>query len=73
MDLNSQQHPEELTKKLETEIVKEKEAYQRDEWLGQLKRIRNDVVVVLTIIFLQLPFELAYAHLYEVIESDIIK
>lgn len=73
MDLNSQQHPEELTKKLETEIVKEKEAYQRDEWLGQLKRIRNDVIIVLTIIFLQLPFELAYAHLYEVIESDIIK
>lgn len=26
-----------------------------------------------SIIFLQLPFELAYAHLYEVIESDIIK
>lgn len=73
MDSNSRQHPIEFAKKLEADSVKEKETYQRDEWLGRLKRIRNDAVIVLSIICLQLPFELAYAHLYEVIGSDIIK
>ncbi|CAO2813180.1 unnamed protein product [Amaranthus hypochondriacus] len=73
MDLNSRHHPLEFAKKLETDNAKEKEAYQRDEWLGRLKRIRNDAVIILSIICLQMPFELLYAHLYEVIESDIIK
>uniref|UniRef100_A0A803M632 Anoctamin transmembrane domain-containing protein n=1 Tax=Chenopodium quinoa TaxID=63459 RepID=A0A803M632_CHEQI len=73
MDLNSRKHPLEFTKKLEADIVKGKAAYQRDEWLGRLKRIRNDTVIILSIICLQLPLELAYAHLYEKIGSDIIK
>ena len=73
MDLNSRHHPLEFAKKLETDNAKAKEAYQRDEWLGRLKRIRNDAVIILSIICLQMPFELLYAHLYEVIESDIIK
>uniref|UniRef100_A0A803N057 Anoctamin transmembrane domain-containing protein n=1 Tax=Chenopodium quinoa TaxID=63459 RepID=A0A803N057_CHEQI len=73
MDLNSRKHPLEFTKKLEADNVKGKAAYQRDEWLGRLKRIRNDTVIILSIICLQLPFELAYAHLYEKIGSDIIK
>ncbi|KAL9247412.1 hypothetical protein vseg_020847 [Gypsophila vaccaria] len=73
MDMNSRQHPLEFEKKLESDNVKEKEAYQRDEWLGRFKRIRNDAIVVLSIVCLQLPFELAYAHLYENIGSDIIK
>ncbi|XP_074312415.1 anoctamin-like protein At1g73020 [Silene latifolia] len=73
MDMNSRQHPLEFEKKLEADNVKEKEAYQRDEWTGRLKRIRNDAIVILSIICLQLPFELAYAHLYEKVGSDIIK
>ncbi|KAL2937678.1 hypothetical protein RDABS01_021127 [Bienertia sinuspersici] len=73
MDLNSRQHPLEFAKMLESDNAKEKEAYQRDEWLGRLKRIRNDAVIILSIICLQLPFELAYAHLYEIIGSDILK
>ncbi|CAK7356813.1 unnamed protein product [Dovyalis caffra] len=53
--------------------MKEKEAYQRYEWLGHLMRFRNNAIILLTIICLQLPFELAYAHLYEVIESDVMR
>ena len=45
----------------------------RDEWQGVFQRILNTTVVVLGIIFLQLPFELVYAHLYEISESDIFK
>lgn len=53
--------------------MKEKEALQRYEWFGYLKRFRNDVIIILSIICLQLPFELAYAHLYEVLKSDMVK
>ncbi|XVF86771.1 hypothetical protein PTKIN_Ptkin18bG0069600 [Pterospermum kingtungense] len=63
----------ELIKDLGIDKTKEKEAFQRYEWFGYLKRFRNDAFVILSIICLQLPFELAYAHLYEVIESDIMK
>lgn len=51
----------------------EKEVFQRNEWLGRLMRFRNDALVILSIICLQLPFELAYAHTYEIVESDIMK
>ena len=47
--------------------------YPRSEWFGHLLRFRNDAIVIMSIIFLQLPFELAYAHLYEVIVSDVMK
>lgn len=56
-----------------TDKPKEKEVFQREEWFGRLKRVRNDAIIITSIICLQLPFELAYAHLYEVIESDIVK
>uniref|UniRef100_A0A251UUS9 Anoctamin transmembrane domain-containing protein n=1 Tax=Helianthus annuus TaxID=4232 RepID=A0A251UUS9_HELAN len=36
-------------------------------------RFRNDAIIIFSIICLQLPFELAYAHLYEIIGSDIIR
>ncbi|KAM7254536.1 hypothetical protein ACFE04_003916 [Oxalis oulophora] len=52
---------------------KEKAAYQRYEWFGHLTRFRNDSVVLLSILCLQLPFELAYAHLYEVLSSSFMK
>ncbi|XP_010540070.1 PREDICTED: anoctamin-like protein At1g73020 [Tarenaya hassleriana] len=73
MEWSSLPCPKELIKKLGNEKTREKEAYQRYEWFAYFKRFRNDVIVILSIICLQLPFELAYAHLYEVITSDILK
>lgn len=67
--LQSHQHVKEIGK----DEKGEKAAFQRDEWLGHLLRFRNDAVVISSIICLQLPFELAYAHLYEVMSSDILK
>ncbi|KAG5016185.1 hypothetical protein JHK85_022321 [Glycine max] len=70
---SSWQPPMELMKVFETDRAKEKEIFQRHEWLGRLMRFRNDAIIIFSIICLQLPFELAYAHLYEVLDSDIIK
>ncbi|KAF9617001.1 hypothetical protein IFM89_033071 [Coptis chinensis] len=67
-----QSHMEHI-KKMGTDKIKEKAAFQRDEWSGHLLRFRNDALVILSIICLQLPFELAYAHLYELVSSDIVK
>lgn len=72
-DRSSFQPPVELMKKMGTDKAKDKEIYQKHEWFGHLMRFRNDAIVILSIICLQLPFELAYAHLYEVIGSDVIK
>ncbi|XP_028756261.1 anoctamin-like protein At1g73020 [Neltuma alba] len=63
----------ELIKLLDTDKMKGKEVFQRHEWFGRLMRFRNDAIIIVSIICLQLPFELAYAHLYEVIDSDLIK
>lgn len=64
----------ELESKMGTRRPLEKDkSLQRDEWLGLLQKIRNTAVVVLGIICLQLPFELVYAHLYEISESDAVK
>ncbi|KAI3722834.1 hypothetical protein L2E82_33952 [Cichorium intybus] len=52
---------------------KEHENFQREEWFGRMMRFRNDAIIILSIICLQLPFELAYAHLYESIGSDVVK
>lgn len=65
--------PSELMWKQSPDRTAEKELYQREEWLGHLMRFRNDFVVILSIISLQLPFELAYAHLYEVMGPDLLK
>ncbi|KAK2983843.1 hypothetical protein RJ640_008519 [Escallonia rubra] len=73
MEWSSFQSPVELIKKWGTDKTKLKEVFQREEWFGRLTRIRNDAVIILSIICLQLPFELAYAHLYEVIQSDLVK
>ncbi|KAF9616033.1 hypothetical protein IFM89_027972 [Coptis chinensis] len=67
-----QSHMEHI-RKMGTDKIKEKAAFQRDEWSGHLLRFRNDALVILSIICLQLPFELAYAHLYELVSSDIVK
>ena len=63
----------ESEKKLNTDRPMEKKLLQRDEWLGLLLKIRNNAIIVVAIICLQLPFELAYAHLYEIVESDVLK
>uniref|UniRef100_A0A5B6YIK2 Anoctamin transmembrane domain-containing protein n=1 Tax=Davidia involucrata TaxID=16924 RepID=A0A5B6YIK2_DAVIN len=73
MEWSSFQSPVELIKKLGNDKTKGKEVVQREEWFGSLMRFRNDAIVILSIICLQLPFELAYAHLYEVIGSDLMK
>lgn len=73
MEWSSQQSSMELVKTLGNDKSKENEAYQRYEWLVHLKRFRNDALFILSLICLQLPFELAYAHLYEVIGSDVLK
>ncbi|KAI3698923.1 hypothetical protein L2E82_42845 [Cichorium intybus] len=52
---------------------KEHEKFQREEWFGRMMRFRNDAIIILSIICLQLLFELAYAHLYESIGSDVVK
>lgn len=57
----------------ETDKLKEKQLFQRHEWLGRFLRFRNDVLIVFSIICLQFPFELAYAYLYEVIKYDLLK
>lgn len=62
-----------IRKKWVTDNAKEKEIFQRNEWFGRLMRFRNDALVILSIICLQLPFEVAYAHTYEVTESDLMK
>ncbi|KAJ1420271.1 Anoctamin [Sesbania bispinosa] len=70
---SSLQPPMELIKVFEIDKAKGKEVFQRYEWFGRLMRFRNDAMVIFSIICLQLPFELAYAHLYEVVGSDVIK
>ncbi|XP_019454497.1 PREDICTED: anoctamin-like protein At1g73020 [Lupinus angustifolius] len=69
----SLQPPMELIKVFETDKVKGKEVFRRYEWFGRFMRFRNDAFVIFSIICLQLPFELAYAHLFEVASSDAIK
>eukprot|EP00267_Zea_mays_P045927 XP_020398261.1 anoctamin-like protein Os01g0706700 isoform X2 [Zea mays] len=54
-------------------VVVEKRKFQRNEWFGVLLRIRNNAIIVLAIICLQLPFELAYAHLYEIAETEVMR
>ncbi|GAU42220.1 hypothetical protein TSUD_351300 [Trifolium subterraneum] len=70
---SSLQSPMELIKVFEADRVKGKEVFQRYEWLGRFMRFRNDAIIIFSIICLQLPFELAYAHLYGVISSDVMK
>ncbi|XP_031385503.1 anoctamin-like protein At1g73020 isoform X2 [Punica granatum] len=72
-DRSSLQSSVELISKWGRDKKNDKERFQREEWFGTLMRFRNDVIIILSIICLQLPFELAYAHLYEVVESDYMK
>ncbi|XP_075494187.1 anoctamin-like protein At1g73020 [Primulina tabacum] len=71
-DRSSSSSPTEHMKK-GTNKLKEKAVFQKEEWFTWLMRLRNDVFVIIGILCLQLPFELAYAHLYEVIRSELLK
>ncbi|XP_073052798.1 anoctamin-like protein At1g73020 [Primulina eburnea] len=73
LEPSSPQNPKEIMKKQETIKMKEKAFFQKEEWIRWLMRFRNDAFIITSIICLQLPFELAYAHLYEVIGSDFLK
>lgn len=73
MEWSPLKSPMDIIKKWGSDNKKLKEAFQRDEWLGHLLRFRNDAVIILSIICLQLPFELAYAHLYEITQPIILK
>ncbi|KAF9625771.1 hypothetical protein IFM89_026911 [Coptis chinensis] len=44
-------------RKMGIDKIKEKAAFQRDEWSGHLLSFRNDALVILSIICFQLPFE----------------
>ncbi|GAB4850400.1 hypothetical protein Ancab_029705 [Ancistrocladus abbreviatus] len=65
--------PVDLGKRLDSDKLLEKKVYQRAEWFGRIARFRNDALIILSIICLQLPFELAYAHLYEITGSVVKK
>ncbi|XP_065869000.1 anoctamin-like protein At1g73020 isoform X2 [Euphorbia lathyris] len=71
VDWNPLQPPLKLL--MQIDKLKEKETYQRYEWVGHLMRFRNNSFIIASIICLQLPFELAYAHLYEVMDLDVAK
>lgn len=73
MEWSPLKSPMDIIKKWGSDNKKLKEAFQRDEWFGHLLRFRNDAVIILSIICLQLPFELAYAHLYEITQPIILK
>lgn len=64
---------ERVVEKIFDDAPAEKKRLQRNEWSGVLLRIRNNAIIVLGIICLQLPFELAYAHLYEKTETEALK
>lgn len=70
---SSSSSPTEHMKKQGTDKSKEKAVFQREEWFSWLMTLRNDVVVIMGILCLQLPFELAYAHLYEILGSELLK
>ncbi|KAL8170766.1 hypothetical protein V2J09_022570 [Rumex salicifolius] len=56
-----------------THNMDEKEVYQKFEWVGHLLRFRNNAIVLSTILCLQLPIELAYAHLYDTLHSNFLR
>ncbi|MCO5597813.1 hypothetical protein L7F22_051897 [Adiantum nelumboides] len=50
----------------------EKQAYQKEEWAEHFRSFRNTAAVIGGILCLQLPFEIAYAHLSYIIQSKIL-
>lgn len=50
----------------------EKQVYQKEEWAEHFRSFRNNAAVIAGILCLQLPFEIAYAHLSYIIKSNIL-
>jgi len=45
----------------------------REEWLSQIRSVKNNMIAFTCILCVQLPFELLYAHLNKIASNDIIK
>ncbi|KAJ3694971.1 hypothetical protein LUZ60_000348 [Juncus effusus] len=71
--MNEYNYVDTKKKKFYTTRPIEKKNIQADEWSGILRKFRNNFIIVLGIICLQLPFELAYAHFYNVINNEILR
>lgn len=50
----------------------EKQVFQKEEWAEHFRSFRNTAAVIGGILCLQLPFEIAYAHLSYIIKSKIL-
>ncbi|KAI5068492.1 hypothetical protein GOP47_0016837 [Adiantum capillus-veneris] len=50
----------------------EKQAYQKEEWAEHFRSFQNTAAVIGGILCLQLPFEIAYAHLSYIIQSKLL-
>ncbi|KAL2634708.1 hypothetical protein R1flu_006187 [Riccia fluitans] len=46
---------------------------EKEEWLSRLRSVRNNGLVFLVVVCLQLPFELAYAHLNKIAPYDVFR
>lgn len=51
----------------------ERQVFQEEEWAEHFKSFRNNATVIAGVLCLQLPFEIAYAHLSYITKSSILK
>lgn len=72
-DANEFNYVDPIKKKFYSSRPVEKTSIQADEWCGIFRKVRNNAIVVLGIICLQLPFELAYAHLYNITQIEVLR
>ncbi|KAJ1689369.1 hypothetical protein LUZ63_013524 [Rhynchospora breviuscula] len=72
-EANEYNYTDPIKKKFYSSRPAEKTSIQADEWWGIFRKVRNNVIVVLGIICLQLPFELTYAHLYNITQIEVLR
>ncbi|KAJ4787385.1 Anoctamin-like protein [Rhynchospora pubera] len=72
-EANEFNYTDPIKKKFYSSRPAEKTSIQADEWWGIFRKVRNNVIVVLGIICLQLPFELTYAHLYNITQIEVLR
>ena len=51
----------------------ERQVFQEEEWAEHFRSFRNNATVIAGILCLQLPFEIAYAHLSYITKSSILR
>ncbi|BBN05616.1 hypothetical protein MPTK1_3g14570 [Marchantia polymorpha subsp. ruderalis] len=51
----------------------EADRLEKEEWMGRLRSVRNNGLVFLAVVCVQLPFELTYAHLNKIAPYDIFR